>query len=177
MCICSISQMCPNLCGPMNRSPPGSSFHGSFQARMPKQVTISYSRESYQRWILSLLCFLRRKADSLPPAPLSNSYRTLLGISSVILDPNILLFLGAIERCSCPYSMTSVCYFSSLNVSSLYLFCHLKKCRTDLILPSGWSVMCLPPPVLNFCCSLLQAKNPDNFVQNKTCLGCFAMKW
>lgn len=85
--------------------------------------------------------------------------------------------LVAIERCLSPYSRTAVCSFSNLNVSSLYLFCDLKKCCIDLILPSGWSVMCLPLPVLHFCCSLLQANNPDNFVQNKTCLGCFAMNW
>ena len=46
----SISQ-CPTLCNPMDSSPPGSSIHGIFQARMLEWVAISYSRSlsSYSR--------------------------------------------------------------------------------------------------------------------------------
>ena len=32
--VCSVAQSCLTLCGPMDCSPPGSSFHGSFQARI-----------------------------------------------------------------------------------------------------------------------------------------------
>ena len=42
----SVAQLCATLCGPMNCSPPGSSIHGIFQARILEQVAISYSRES-----------------------------------------------------------------------------------------------------------------------------------
>ena len=34
------------LCDPMDHSPPGSPVHGIFQARIPEQVVISYSRIS-----------------------------------------------------------------------------------------------------------------------------------
>ena len=35
---------CPTLCNPMDCSPPGSSVHGIFQARMLERVGISFSR-------------------------------------------------------------------------------------------------------------------------------------
>ena len=41
-------QSCPTLCDPMNCSPPGSSIHGIFQARILEWVAISYSRGSSQ---------------------------------------------------------------------------------------------------------------------------------
>ena len=49
MCVCAqIAQSCLTLCNPMNYSPPGSSVHGIFQARILEQVVISYSRGSSQ---------------------------------------------------------------------------------------------------------------------------------
>ena len=42
-----ISQSCPTLCNPMDCSPPGSSVHGIFQARMLEWVAISFSRGSF----------------------------------------------------------------------------------------------------------------------------------
>ena len=38
------AQSCPTLCDPMDCSPPGSSVHGSFQARILEWVAISFSR-------------------------------------------------------------------------------------------------------------------------------------
>ena len=40
--VCAQSR--PTLCNPIDGSPPGSSIHGIFQARMQEWVTISYSR-------------------------------------------------------------------------------------------------------------------------------------
>ena len=40
----SVTHPCPALCNPMDYSPPGSSVHGLFQARIPEWVTISSSR-------------------------------------------------------------------------------------------------------------------------------------
>ena len=42
----SIAQSCPTLCDPMNCSPPGSSVHGVFLARILEWVVISYPRGS-----------------------------------------------------------------------------------------------------------------------------------
>ena len=41
-----VAQSCPTLFDPMNYSPPGSSVHGIFQARLLEWVAISFSRGS-----------------------------------------------------------------------------------------------------------------------------------
>ena len=41
-----VAQACLTLCNPMHCSPPGSSVHGIFQARILEWVAISFSRES-----------------------------------------------------------------------------------------------------------------------------------
>ena len=43
-----VAQLCPTLCDPGDCSPPGSSVHGIFQARMLEWVAISFSRGSSQ---------------------------------------------------------------------------------------------------------------------------------
>ena len=43
-CVCAQSR--PTLCNPVDCSPPGSSVHGIFQARILKWVAISFSRGS-----------------------------------------------------------------------------------------------------------------------------------
>ena len=49
MLLCARSlQLCPTLCDPMDYSPPGSSVHGIFQARILEWVAISSSRGSSQ---------------------------------------------------------------------------------------------------------------------------------
>ena len=47
-CLCSITLPCLILCNPLDCSPPGSSVHGIFQARILGQIAISYSRGSSQ---------------------------------------------------------------------------------------------------------------------------------
>ena len=41
-----VTQSCPTLCDPMDCSPPGSSVHGIFQARVLEWGAISFSRRS-----------------------------------------------------------------------------------------------------------------------------------
>ena len=43
---CSVAQLCPSLCDPMDCSPPGSSVHGIFQTRILESVAVSFSRGS-----------------------------------------------------------------------------------------------------------------------------------
>ena len=46
MCVRAKSlQSCPTLCHPMDRSPPGSSVHGSLQARILEWVAMPSSRD------------------------------------------------------------------------------------------------------------------------------------
>ena len=44
-----VTQSCPTLCDPMDRSLPGSSVHAIFQARILEWVAISFSRRSLPR--------------------------------------------------------------------------------------------------------------------------------
>ena len=46
--LCSITKLCPTLCDHIDCSPPVSSVHGIFQARILEWATISYSRGSSQ---------------------------------------------------------------------------------------------------------------------------------
>ena len=46
--LCSFTQSCPTLCDPADCSPPGSSVHGIFQARILEWVAVSSSRGSSQ---------------------------------------------------------------------------------------------------------------------------------
>ena len=46
LCVHSATQLCSTLCDPMDYSPPGSSVHGVFQARLLEWVAISFSRGS-----------------------------------------------------------------------------------------------------------------------------------
>ena len=46
MCACVHAQSCPTLCDSMDWSPPGSTVHGIFLARMLEWVNISFSRGS-----------------------------------------------------------------------------------------------------------------------------------
>ena len=44
--VSEVAQSRPPLCSPMDCSPPGSSVHGVFQARILEWVAISFSKES-----------------------------------------------------------------------------------------------------------------------------------
>ena len=46
--VCACVQSCPTLCDPMDCSPPGSSVHGIFQARVLGWVAIFSSKGSFQ---------------------------------------------------------------------------------------------------------------------------------
>ena len=47
VCVCVlVTQSCPALCDLMDCSPPGSSVHGTLQARILEWITISFSRGS-----------------------------------------------------------------------------------------------------------------------------------
>ena len=41
-----VTQLCPTVCDPVDYSPPGSSVHGTLQARILEWVAIAFSRGS-----------------------------------------------------------------------------------------------------------------------------------
>ena len=54
MCVCVCARSCLTLCNPMDCSPPDSSVHGIFQARILVWVAISFSRRS--SWPRDRIC-------------------------------------------------------------------------------------------------------------------------
>ena len=75
-----ITQLCPTLCNPMDCSPPGSSGHGIFQARIPERVAIPFSRGT--SWPRDRTRSPSLRADSLPSEPPGKPYsmsNTVLG--------------------------------------------------------------------------------------------------
>ena len=71
MCVCSVAQSCPTVCGPMDCSPSDSSVHRIFQVRRLEQAAIFYLRgSSWPRdWIYISWCLLHWQVNSLPLAP------------------------------------------------------------------------------------------------------------
>ena len=51
-----VTQSCPTLCDPMDCSPPGSSAHGIFQARVLEWGAIAFSKSSYSIAKLPSVC-------------------------------------------------------------------------------------------------------------------------
>ena len=59
--ISEVIQLCPTLCDPMDCSPPCSSFHGIFQARVLEGVASSFSRgSSWHRVRTRVSCIVGR---------------------------------------------------------------------------------------------------------------------
>ena len=49
-----VAQSCPTFCDPMDCSPPGSSVHGIFQARVLEWVAISFSNSDIKVVTISI---------------------------------------------------------------------------------------------------------------------------
>ena len=66
-----VNQSCPTLCDPMHCSPPGSSVHGFFQAKILEQAAISSSRGSSQlrdrTHVSCISCIDRQIFTTAPP--------------------------------------------------------------------------------------------------------------
>ena len=82
------AQSCPTLCNPMDWSLPGSSVHGTLQARIMEWVAITFSRVSSQpRDQTQLSCIASRWFTTEPPEkPLNPILR--------LLKKNLFLILG-----------------------------------------------------------------------------------
>ena len=72
MLLCA--QSCLTLCDPMDCSPPGSSVHGIFQAKILKWVAISFSRGSSPTQGLKETVSPALQTDSLPAEPSGKAF-------------------------------------------------------------------------------------------------------
>ena len=71
ICLCSVTQLCVTLCDPMYYSPPASSVHGIFQARILEWVTISSSKVSSRfrdRISVSCVCYIAGRSLTTEPS-------------------------------------------------------------------------------------------------------------
>ena len=66
VCACSVTQSCPTLCSPMDCSPPGSSVHGIFQARILHGLPFSTPGDLPNPGIKPMSPTSLALADSLP---------------------------------------------------------------------------------------------------------------
>ena len=69
LCVRLVTQLCPTLCDPIDRSPPGSSVPGILQARILEWILSIWATREPQFFILgtSLLCFYNGDITILPP--------------------------------------------------------------------------------------------------------------
>ena len=75
VCVCMHAQLHPALCNPMDYTPPGSSVHGIFQARILEHLAIFYLRGFLRPWNLTCAsCLLDLQMDSLPLYHLGGPY-------------------------------------------------------------------------------------------------------
>ena len=98
-----VAQTCPTLCDPMDCSPPGSSVHGIFQARVVEWVAIAFSDSLFYS-----------PRNSLSP----QTFNTTLP-SSLIADMTLLLISLRIQK-------------QKKTTSTRYCFCHPVNPPTSL---------------------------------------------
>ena len=118
-------QLCPTLCDPVDRNPPGSSVHGILQVRIPERVAMPSSRGtswprdrtlcSYVscigRWVLYHGYHLGSPKSDYSAVIVASSVTTILGLTSSSHAPLV----------SCEFSSLFQFYFgrSSLSRRSL----------------------------------------------------------
>ena len=74
-CLCSVAQLCPTLCDPMDYSPPGSAVHGIFQAKILEWVDISFLKDLPDPGIVPVSFMSPAlQVNSLPLAPPGKPY-------------------------------------------------------------------------------------------------------
>ena len=112
-------QLCLTLCDPIDGSPPGSSVHGTLQARTLEWVAISFSRRSFRPRDWTHVCLLHWQASSLPLSHqgkkwlllwtqlnvsyfTTNSYHYWAGMPNALPSPFFTLEVKVKSAQSCP---------------------------------------------------------------------------
>ena len=138
VCICSGTQLCLTLCDPMNYSPPVSSVHGVFQARILEWVTISSSKgSSRSRDQTSVSCVSCIAGRSLTIEPSGKPYVTIRSDQIRSVAQSCPTLCDPMNR-STPASLSITNSRSSLRLTSIESVMpssHLILCRPLLLLP------------------------------------------
>ena len=81
VCVCSLARLCPDLCDPMDCSPPGSSVHGILQATILEWVVISsFKGFSQPRDQTSRFCLF----VCLPPSHLARTGKPQMSLNPTL---------------------------------------------------------------------------------------------
>ena len=92
VCVKSL-QSCPTLCDPMDCSPPGSSVHGTSEARRLEWIAISFSRGSSQprdsTHISCIFCMVRQESLSHQGSPNALIFAFKTGIGNMKINSKI----------------------------------------------------------------------------------------
>ena len=78
MCVCLVTPSCPSLCNPLDYSPPGSSVHGIFQAKIQKKKKNCFCME----WVA--ISFFRGSSRFSPGDP---TWSPALQVDSLLAEP------------------------------------------------------------------------------------------
>ena len=117
-------QSCPTLCNPMDSSPPGSSVHGIFQAKILELVAVSFSRgpsPPRDQTLSSSIC----RQILYHCAIWKNHISCMNQLSSVQL-------LSCVQLFATPWTAAHRASLSITNSQSL-----LKLMSTELVMPSN----------------------------------------
>ena len=141
--VCLCAQSCLTLCSPMNCSPPGSSVHGNFQARILEWVAISFSRGSSQprdRTCVSCLCL--KLAGRFFTA--TDLWSLWLFLQSPWFFFSWLTFQFSWVTQLCPTFVTPwrAAYQASLSITNSRSL--LKLMSIELVMPSNHLILCCP---------------------------------
>ena len=130
VCVCLVDQLCSTLCGPMYCSPPASSVHGIFQARILEWVAILYSRGfSWPRDQMHVSCKgSNNRSDSIPhlPDPKSMSLTLAIFSPSLVKDHSQVVFR---------LSVSGLTFVTNWVLVSVYIFSN-----ADILLFLLWAV-------------------------------------
>ena len=134
---CSVTKSCSTLCDPMDYSPPGSSVHGIFQARILQWVAISSSRDlpdpgmQLASPIVACRLFTSEPLVTIKPC-------LIVQFSSVQSLSRVRLFATPwTEACQAFLSITNSRRLQKLmSIESVMPSNHLILCRPLLLLPS-----------------------------------------
>ena len=130
--------MCLTLCDPMNCSPPGSSVHGIFQARILEQVAMSFSQPRDLPWIslmqgsyLRLLHLLHWQEGALPAEPSAKLIYHWRKVKCLLLS----IFLSSWPQSHFSELLSFLCNFEAFFVqthSCIFTFCFKKQIQVIL---------------------------------------------
>ena len=131
--VCAVAQSRPALCDPVNGSPPSSSAHGIFQARILEWVAISFSSGSSWPWGWTRISYIGGRFFTTEPWEPSLGYSFLVLLPKNLYSISHLLASLIVPCCWILLRTTSTNWegFISNTLSNFYNFFNLWSTLPD----------------------------------------------